>query len=176
MSKKSIQLLISQIIRVNQAGEYGAKRIYQGQLSQTTDKKQRAVLEHMAQQEEEHLKFFNEQMVMHGIRPTCLHPLWHIGGYLMGAVTAKIDPKLAHACTIAVEEVIDDHYNEQLKKLEFFPEHQALKTAIEKFKQEEQDHQNIAIDEGGNDHLASFLVKKIVGAITKTAIHLSKTI
>lgn len=176
MSKKSVQSLISQIIRVNQAGEYGAKRIYQGQLDQTKDKDQRVLLEHIAYQEDQHLKFFNEQMIMYGIRPTCLHPFWHIGAYLMGAITARIDPKLAHACTIAVEEVIDSHYSEQLKKLEFFPEHQILKNAIEKFRQEEQNHHDISADAGGNDHPASFLVKKIVGTITKTAIHLSKTI
>lgn len=176
MSTKSIQSLISQIIRVNQAGEYGAKRIYQGQLSQTKDEKQRALLEHMASQEEEHLQFFNEQMVIHGVRPTCLHPFWHVGGYLMGAITAKIDPRLAHACTIAVENVIDEHYDEQLKKLDFFPEYKNLKSAIEKFKQDEQEHHDVAIDAGGNDHPASFLVKKIVSTITKTAIHLSKTI
>jgi ubiquinone biosynthesis monooxygenase Coq7 len=164
------------MIRVNQAGEYGAKRIYQGQLDCTNDKDQREIISHMKDQEEEHLAYFNKLMVEHNVRPTLLHPFWHVGGYLMGAITAKIDPKLAHACTIAVEDVIDEHYQEQLNELEFFPEHEELKKAIEKFKADEQDHCETAKTEGGNDHPASYLVNKIVKNITKGAIYLSKKI
>ncbi|MBP9752526.1 MAG: demethoxyubiquinone hydroxylase family protein, partial [Proteobacteria bacterium] len=107
MPTKSLQTIISQMIRVNQAGEYGAKRIYKGQLDFTKDKDQKEIIHHMAIQEEEHLDYFNKLMVEHNVRPTLLHPFWHVGGYLMGAICAKIDPKLAHACTIAVEDIID---------------------------------------------------------------------
>lgn len=176
MSKKSVQALISEIIRVNQAGEYGAKRIYQGQLDYTVDEKQASILKHMAEQEEKHLSFFNHYMVQNGIRPTALHPLWHVGGYMMGALTAKIHPQLAHACTMAVEDVIDQHYQEQIEKLSFFPEYKDLKETIEQFKIEEQEHHHTAAVEGGDDHPASPFVKKIVGGITKAAIFLSKKV
>ena len=176
MSKKSLQSVISEMIRVNQAGEYGAKRIYEGQISQTKDERQRKILEHMAEQEQKHLSYFNHVMVEQGVRPTLLQPFWHVGGYLIGAITAKIDPKLAHACTMAVEEVIDEHYQQQLDELEFFPEHEDLKSTIEVFRKEEQEHHDIAEDEGGSDHPASEAVKKTVSFITKTAIALSKKI
>ncbi|MBP9753112.1 MAG: demethoxyubiquinone hydroxylase family protein, partial [Proteobacteria bacterium] len=114
--------------------------------------------------------------VEHNVRPTLLHPFWHVGGYLMGAICAKIDPKLAHACTIAVEDVIDEHYQTQLNELEFFPELKPLKDAISKFKEDEKEHCMTAKTEGGNDHPASFVVNTLVRNITKGAIFLSKKI
>ncbi|CAO5679736.1 MAG: 3-demethoxyubiquinol 3-hydroxylase [Holosporales bacterium] len=164
------------MIRVNQAGEYGAKRIYKGQLDVIKDPTQRLHISHMANQEEEHLAYFNTLMIEHNVRPTVLHPLWHVGGYLMGAICAKIDPKLAHACTIAVEDVIDEHYQDQLNELEFFPEHKNLQDAISKFKEDEKEHCNTAKKEGGEDHPASMVVNKVVRAITRGAIFLSKKI
>jgi ubiquinone biosynthesis monooxygenase Coq7 len=176
MSEKSVRSILSQILRVNQAGEYGAKRIYQGQLDFTKDLRQKEILNHMAAQEEEHLDYFNKRMIEEGVSPTLLHPLWHVGSYAMGAITAKLDPKLAHACTIAVEEVIDEHYAEQIEQLEFFPEYKDVKEAIIKFKDDEKEHCDTAKNEGGYDHPASFLVHKIVRGVTKTAIALSKKI
>lgn len=174
MEKKD--LFIEQLIRVNQAGEYGAKRIYQGQIDYNKDENELKNLEHMAAQEDEHLKYFNNLMIENAVRPTFLHPLWHIGGYAMGALSSKIDARLAHAVTIAVEEVIDQHYQEQLEQLEFYPQHRSLAQSIEKFRQEEIQHAKIATDKGGNDHPASSIVKTLTKAVTQMAISLSKRI
>lgn len=164
------------MIRVNQAGEFGAKRIYQGMIDFTSDPSEKELLIHMRDQEQKHLEAFNHMMVKNQVRPTFLQPLWHVGGYLMGAITAKMGSKAAHACTIAVEEIINDHYQSQVDQLDFFPEHQDLKTKIQEFQQEECDHKALAEDRGGNEHNASTTIQSIVRRITKTAIALSKKI
>lgn len=168
--------LIAEMIRVNQAGEYGAKRIYQGQIDFNKDPDVTQTLQHMANQEDVHLKYFNRLMVEEGVRPTLLTPFWHVGGYLMGAITSALDPKLAHACTIAVEEVIEQHYQEQLETLDFIEEYAPLKEQIKIFQKEEVEHANIAANQGGNDHPLSGFVKSAVQFVTKTAIQISKKI
>ena len=91
------------IIRVDQAGEYGAKRIYAGQLAVLGDRAAIAgEVRHMAEQEEEHLTRFNELIAQRGVRPTALQPFWHVAGFALGAATALIGPKAAMACTAAV--------------------------------------------------------------------------
>lgn len=117
---------LERLIRVNQAGEYGAKRIYEGQLAVLRgqgDSESKAALpkvEHMAEQEREHLDYFNNMMVANRVRPTIMAPIWHFGGFMLGAVTAKMGVKAAMACTVAVESVIDEHYAEQLEVLDGF--------------------------------------------------------
>lgn len=176
MSQKLTPKIIEQMIRVNQAGEYGAKRIYQGQIDFNSDPKLAPTLNHMAEQEDVHLKYFNHVMIEENITPTLLTPFWHIGGYAMGAITAALSPKLAHACTIAVEDVIEEHYQEQLQTLDFYEGYTPLQEKIKLFQKEEVEHANLAAQQGGNDHPLSPFVKSIVRAITKTAIHLSKKI
>lgn len=119
--------IFAKIIRVNQAGEYGAKRIYEGQLSvlKNSDKE---LVQHMYEQELLHLQYFNTQIIKQKIRPSLLQPLWHVAGWTLGAVSAKISKKMAMACTVAVEEVIDKHYQKQIYLLNI-----KLKTVNNKF-------------------------------------------
>jgi len=147
---------IDAMIRVDHAGEYGAKRIYEGQLSVLGDD---LVIKHMASQEEEHLAFFDKEIVSRQMRPTALHPLWHAAGYALGAATAKISREAAMACTVAVESVISDHYQEQLGALKNNPKEKKLYTAIKKFKAEEEEHLDIGLEQGAPYPLLTGLIK-----------------
>jgi ubiquinone biosynthesis monooxygenase Coq7 len=136
--------IISSIIRVNHAGEFGAKRIYQGQLDYTQDQETWNLINHMKKQEEKHLDYFANAIKKRRVRPTILMPLWHLYGYALGALTAKLGKTSAMACTESVEEVINEHYLDQLQKLTHYHEEKELKKHIEQFRQEELEHQSIA--------------------------------
>ncbi|WP_310496658.1 demethoxyubiquinone hydroxylase family protein [Sandarakinorhabdus sp.] len=102
------------MVRVDQAGEYGAARIYAGQLAVMGGRHAMVgEIRHMAHQEKRHLDGLDALMTRRGVRPTLLHPLWHVAGYALGAATALLGPTAAMACTEAVETVIDEHYGEQ---------------------------------------------------------------
>jgi len=106
------------MIRVDQAGEYGATRIYAGQLAVMGDRHPMArEIAHMAEQEERHRKFFDAMVARRGVRPTALQPVWNVAGFALGAVTAAMGPRAAMACTAAVETEIDRHYRHQLDEL-----------------------------------------------------------
>ena len=105
------------MIRVNQAGEHGAVRIYQGQLAVLGDSSVGEDIRHMAEQEKEHKRIFDDLLATHRVRPTILSPLWHGAGYALGCLTALLGKKGAMVCTVAVEEVIEAHYQEQLDHL-----------------------------------------------------------
>ena len=114
MSAKSAE----QMLRVDQAGEYGATRIYAGQLAVMGTRAPLAgEVAAMAEQEAAHLRKFDAMLVERGVRPTALQPLWHVAGYALGAATALIGPKAAMACTAAIEAEIDRHYTRQLERL-----------------------------------------------------------
>ena len=111
--------ILDQIIRVDHAGEYGATRIYDGQIAVFgKDSKIGKTIQHMADQEQEHIDKFNELLVEKRVRPTALLPLWNIAGFALGAGTALMGEKSAMACTVAVEKVIGEHYREQQDLLE----------------------------------------------------------
>lgn len=129
-------------LRVDHAGEYGATRIYAGQLAVLKNTAVAEELTHMAVQEQVHLDSFNRILPQHGVRPTALLPLWHVGGWLMGALPALLGPKAAMACTVAVEEVITEHYNQQLKSNLLDP---SLHKTVEKFRDEEMEHHDIGM-------------------------------
>ena len=157
-------------LRVNHAGEYGAQRIYAGQLAVLNNHAVAEQLKHMAAQEQVHLDTFNKILPAHGVRPTVLMPLWHIGGWLLGAGTALLGAKAAMACTVAVESVITEHYNDQLKggTLE-----DSLTSTIEKFRDEEIEHHDIGIT---HDAEGTPLYKPLtitIKGICKAAIWLS---
>ena len=106
------------MIRVDHAGEYGAARIYEGQLAVLRPRRARApAIRHMAEQEQRHLAAFDRLVVERRVRPTVLSPLWHVAGFALGAATALIGERAAMACTVAVEEVIDEHYRDQIERL-----------------------------------------------------------
>lgn len=165
------------MIRVNQAGEYGASRIYAGQLAILKNDPCAPLLQHMKDQEQVHLDTFNELMVKNHVRPTILSPLWHLAGYALGASTALLGKEAAMACTVAVEEVIDEHYQGQLRELEQQgSETEALRETIEKFRQEELEHKNCGLNEGALDAPAYGPLTFAVRQASKLAIWLSKRI
>ena len=165
---------IARVIRVDQAGEYGARRIYEGQLAVLPPGPARAAVEHMAAQERRHLEVFDKMMVERRVRPTALGPLWHVAGYALGAATALLGAKAAMACTVAVEEVIDEHYARQAAAL---PENEGgLKTTIETFRAEETDHRDLALAHGAAEALAYPLLTGAIKAGSRLAIWLAERI
>lgn len=167
--KASSRKEIESIIRVNHAGEYGAKRIYQGQLSVLKGNKE---IQEMYEQELKHLEYFDHEMKKRRVRPTVLSPLWHFGGFAMGAVTAILGQKAAMLCTVAVEEVIEEHYASQLKKLD--NSEPILKAKIKQFREEEMEHKDVGLKHGAKEAPAYRILKSTIKNITKTAIYLSK--
>jgi len=173
----SLEETMARLIRVNQAGEYGAKRIYHGQMAVLKDDACAPVITHMAQQEEQHLAYFNEQIRERKIRPTALLPIWHLLGYALGAGTALLGKKAAMACTVAVEEVIDAHYREQIKHLQAcYPEETSLMERIEQFRQEELEHRDIGCQHHAQEMPGFTLLSGAVKTASRLAIWLSKRV
>ena len=166
---------IKRMIRVNQAGEFGAKRIYAGQLAVMGDRTPAArSIAHMAEQEERHLNAFDKMMAERGVRPTALHPIWSAAGFTLGAVSAAVSPEAAMACTVAVETEIDRHYSEQLAEIgESDPE---LSAMIADFQADEQEHKATALAEGAERAPAYPLMSALVRMGCRTAIAVSKHI
>jgi ubiquinone biosynthesis monooxygenase Coq7 len=163
------------MIRVDQAGEYGATRIYAGQLAMLGDRHPMGrEIAHMAEQEKRHLDSFDRLMAERGVRPTVLQPFWNVAGYALGAVTAAIGPEAAMACTVAVETEIDRHYQEQLEELgDTDP---ALAEMIEDFRQEEVEHKEAALAAGAERAPAYPLMSVAIRLGCRAAIALSKRI
>jgi len=160
---------LEQIIRVNQAGEFGAVQIYRGQLAVLRRKDCASVIEHMLDQEYNHLKKFNELMVARQVRPTVLTPIWRVAGYALGVASAALGEKAAMACTVAVEEVIDQHYAEQERALDDKP----LKKLITKCRKEENEHKEIGLSYGVSEYP---IMSGMIKAATRSAIWLSKRV
>lgn len=136
---------LARMLRIDHAGEYGATRIYAGQLAVLKSAPCAPQLKHMAAQEEVHLAAFNQLLPEHRVRPTALLPVWHVAGYLLGAGSALLGERAAMACTAAVETVITEHYDNQLKSPELGAS--PLSATIQKFRDEEQEHHAIALKE-----------------------------
>ena len=165
---------VEAMIRVDHAGEFGAVRIYEGQLAVLPPGSARDAVAEMAAQEQEHLETFNELIVSRRVRPTVLSPLWHLAGYALGAVTARLGPRAAMACTVAVEEVIDKHYREQAEKLG--EDEAPLKEVIEKFRADELEHRDTALDHDAEQALGYPVLSALVKAGSLAAIWLSTRI
>jgi 3-demethoxyubiquinol 3-hydroxylase len=163
------------MIRVDQAGEYGAVRIYCGQEAVLGQHHPVArVIARMHSQEECHLKRFDAMMVDRGVRPTLLQPFWHVAGYGLGAVTALLGPNAAMACTAAIETEIDRHYGEQLRLLgDADPD---LAGTVGRFRAEEIEHRDAAIAAGAEDTFGYPLLSSLIRAGCRVAIALSKRI
>jgi len=159
------------MIRVNHAGEYGAKRIYAGQLAVLGKTKAAAVIREMAQQEQEHLDAFSTIMTKRHVRPTVLMPLWHIAGFAMGAATALLGEKAAMACTVAVESVIDEHYAKQEEELG--ANDTELKSMVTQFRADEKEHHDTALNHGAESAPHYALLTRVIECQTKFAIWLS---
>lgn len=163
------------MIRVNQAGEYGAVRIYAGQLAVMGDRTPAArKVAAMAAQEDVHCAFFDRMMVDRGVRPTLFQPLWHVAGFALGAVTAAIGPEAAMACTAAVETEIDLHYKQQLDELgDSDPE---LSDAVARFREEELEHRDTALASGAELAPAYPVMSALIRLGCRAAIAVAKRV
>jgi ubiquinone biosynthesis monooxygenase Coq7 len=163
------------MLRVDQAGEYGATRIYAGQLAVLRRNCPEAKLvSRMAAQEERHLARFDKLMAERRVRPTALQPLWNVAGFALGAATALMSEKAALACTDAVETEIDRHYGRQLDELgDDDPE---LASDIRQFRADELEHRDIARDAGATQAAGYPLLSAAIRAGCRVAIGLSKRI
>ena len=163
------------MLRVDQAGEFGATRIYAGQLAVMGDRHPLAhAIAGMAAQEERHRAHFDAMIARRGVRPTVLQPMWHVAGFALGAATALLGPKAAMACTAAIETEIDAHYARQLEELgEDDPE---LSTAIADFQAEEVEHREAAIRAGAKQAPAYPLLSGLIRLGCRTAIGLTEKI
>jgi ubiquinone biosynthesis monooxygenase Coq7 len=134
---------VHRMIRVDHAGEYGAVRIYAGQLAVLRHSGKLGVLRHMQDQEQAHLDTFNAAIADRRVRPTVLLPLWHLAGFALGAATAALGERAAMACTVAVEETIDAHYTSQIDQLS--GSETTLRDTLVKFRAEEREHRALAL-------------------------------
>lgn len=163
------------MLRVDQAGEYGATRIYAGQLAVLGDRHPLSrTIARMAIQEQRHLTHFDRMLAERGVRPTLLQPLWNVAGHALGAVTALIGPDAAMACTAAVETEIDKHYGEQLRQLG--GDDPDLSATITQFQAEELEHRDTAVAAGAENALGYPLLSAVIRAGCRAAISLSKRI
>lgn len=162
---------VAGMIRVDHAGEYGAARIYAGQLAVLGKSGSAETIRHMAEQEREHLEAFEKLIAERRVRPTVLSPVWHVAGYALGAATALLGERAAMACTVAVEEVIDEHYRDQIDRLG--PEEEELKRTIEAFREDELEHRDIGYAEGAEGAPGYPVLKGSIKAASRLAIWLS---
>ena len=176
--KKTNQKTLEEIIRVDHAGERGAIKIYEGQLLALKTIKQdeslKDKIEKMKEQEKEHLEYFEKEIQKRKIKPTYLLPLWDIMGVTLGFGTALLGKKAAMLCTASVEEVIEDHYQNQLKKLG--NDEMELKAKIEKFMGDEVDHKNMAYEAGATNKGMYSIMDQVIRVGSRIAISISEKI
>lgn len=165
---------VARMIRVDHAGEYGAVRIYEGQLAVLGRSPSAAVIREMATQERQHLQRFERLVVERRVRPTALGPLWHVAGFALGAASALLGERAAMACTVAVEEVIDEHYRQQSERLG--DSEAVLKATIEEFRGDELEHRDTGLAHSAAEAPAHDLLTAAVKAGSRLAIWLSTRI
>jgi ubiquinone biosynthesis monooxygenase Coq7 len=167
---------IESMIRVDHAGEYGAVQIYRGQLAVFGRIESRGhaarVISDMEAGEQEHLKTFDRLIAERGVRPTLMAPVWRIAGFGLGAVTALLGERAAHACTEAVEEVIEDHYGRQSERLA--SSDIELKTVIDRFRADEIAHKETAIEQGARGAPGYAVLSALIKAGCRAAIRISE--
>ena len=166
--------VVERTIRVDHAGEYGAKRIYDGLLAVLGRTKYGPLIEHMKAQEQVHLDTFSRLMGERRVRPTALLPFWHVAGFALGAATALLGHRGAMACTVAVEEAIDEHYRAQEDTLG--DDEAALRTDIARFRAEELEHRDIGLENEAEQAPAYRLLSAAIKAGCKIAIKVSERI
>lgn len=165
----------AEMIRVDQAGEFGATRIYAGQLAVMGDRGPHAAeIAAMARQEEDHRRRFDALLAARGVRPTALRPLWSAAGFALGAATALIGPEAAMACTAAIETEIDRHYTEQLEELG--DEDPELAAMVREFRDDEREHRDAALAAGAEKAPAYPLLFNAIRLGCRAAIAVSKRI
>ncbi len=169
---------LAEILRVDHAGELAAVQIYRGQRAVFDQGKGRKAiasqLEAMEGHEAEHLKAFDRLLTDHNVRPTLLTPLWRFAGFALGAGTALMGEKAAHACTEAVETVIEQHYADQITELEI--REPALAADLVKFRNEELAHRDEAVAHGAKDAPGYLLLSAVIRAGCRAAIRISEKV
>ena len=171
------RLNTERMIRVDQAGEFGATRIYAGQLAVLGDRGPHAAeIAGMAEQEAGHRAKFDALMARRGVRPTALTPFWSVAGYALGAATALIGPEAAMACTAAVEEEIDRHYTQQLDALEDSGSDPELAGMIAEFREDERDHRDAALAAGAERAPGYAVLSGLIRLGCRAAIRISERV
>ena len=165
---------VARIIRVDHAGEYGAKRIYQGQLAILGRGPKGDMIRHMQAQEQVHLDTFAAMIAARRVRPTVLLPFWHVAGFALGAATALLGERAAMACTVAVEEAIDEHYAKQAASLG--EDEAGLRDTIETFRAEELEHRDIGLAHEAELAPGYRLLSGLIKAGCKAAIAASERV
>ena len=165
---------VARMIRVDHAGEYAAVRIYQGQLAALRTRGKLDLLRHMLTQEQRHLATFEDLIAGRQVRPTALLPIWHLAGFALGALTAALGERSAMACTVAVEETIDAHYQKQIAALD--QTEADLRTTISQFRDEELEHRDTALAHGAEQAPAYRVLGAVIKAGCRAAIALSERI
>ena len=176
--KSTDKKTLEEIIRVDHAGERGAIKIYEGQLLALStfkkNEKLKKLIEDMKEHEKEHFQYFDEEIQKRNIKPTVFLPIWDLLGVTLGFGTTMLGEKAAMLCTASVEEVIDEHYKDQLDKIG--DDEEDLKKSISKFRDDEIDHKNIAYDKGATKQGLYYLLDKIIQTSSKAAIKVSEKI
>ncbi|XP_069503237.1 5-demethoxyubiquinone hydroxylase, mitochondrial isoform X1 [Ambystoma mexicanum] len=175
---KMDKTVIDRVIRVDHAGEYGANRIYAGQMAILGRTSVGPVIQQMWDQEKEHLTKFKELMIAHRVRPTVLLPVWNVAGFMLGAGTALLGKEGAMACTVAVEESISQHYNNQIRTLmEEDPEiYKELLQIIKNFRDDELEHHDIGLEHDAEMAPAYSVLKSVIQIGCRAAVFLSERI
>ena len=168
------EALVERMVRVDHAGEYGAVRIYEGQLAVLGGTKSGEVIREMAEKEREHLAEFDRLVGERRVRPTALLPVWHVAGYALGAATAMMGDRAAMACTVAVEEVIEAHYGRQAEALG--DDEAPLRETVEQFREDERAHHDTALEHEAAKAPGYEALSVAVKAGSRLAIWLSERI
>jgi ubiquinone biosynthesis monooxygenase Coq7 len=165
---------IARMIRVDHAGEYGAARIYAGQLAVLRRGQTAPLLREMQEQERQHLDRFADLIVQRRVRPTALLPVWHVAGFALGAVTAALGERAAMACTVAVEEAIDAHYASQIDQLD--ESEATLRDTLTSFRQDELHHRDVGLQQGAEQAPGYRLMSAAIKAGCRLAIRISERV
>ncbi len=177
---KNLSPRLKEMLRVDHAGEYGAVAIYKGQQAvfgkNHKTREIAAKLAEMEAEEQRHLDAFDDLLNENEVRPTALGPIWNVAGFGLGVVTALMGEKAAHACTEAVETVIEKHYAEQIDELEGQDEHSELRDRFIEFREDELHHRDIAIEEGAREAPGYGVLSRVIKAGCHAAIRISEKI
>ncbi|KAM4584739.1 NADPH-dependent 3-demethoxyubiquinone 3-hydroxylase, mitochondrial isoform 1-T1 [Odontesthes bonariensis] len=170
--------MLHQMLRVDHAGEYGANRIYAGQMAVLGRTTTGPLIQQMWDQEKKHLAKFNEIVAENRVRPTVLLPIWNIAGFVLGASSALLGKEGAMACTVAVEESISEHYNSQIRALmERDPErYTELLQIIKEFRDDEMDHHDTGLEHDAESVPGYWLLKNVIQLGCKAAIYVSQRV
>ncbi|XP_051241521.1 5-demethoxyubiquinone hydroxylase, mitochondrial [Dicentrarchus labrax] len=170
--------MLDRMLRVDHAGEYGANRIYAGQMAVLGRSRTGPLIQEMWDQEKKHLEKFNEILSENRVRPTALLPLWNIAGFVLGASSALLGKEGAMACTVAVEESISEHYNSQIRTLmEKDPErYTELLQVIKEFRDDELEHHDTGLEHDAETVPGYWFLKNAIQLGCKAAIYVSERV